>query len=67
MAEQVTELAAFDLPYRRKAQIRRVEFDSGMTMVRLILREGTRITQVDLDGAAAIALGEALAEHGRKV
>lgn len=60
MGEVLTDLAEFDLPYRRKAQLRRVTFDSGMVLTRLVLREGTRITQVDLDSEAAITLGEAL-------
>lgn len=60
MTETITDLAEFDLPYRRKAMLRRVEFDGGMSMTRLVLREGHRITQVDLDAETAIMLGEAL-------
>ncbi|SDJ25201.1 DUF6967 family protein [Aliiruegeria lutimaris] len=60
MADNVTDLTEFELPYRRKAILRKVEFESGMFMVRLILKEGNRITQVDLDSTAAITLGEAL-------
>ena len=67
MAEQLTDLAILDLPYRRRATLRRVEFDSGMTMVRLVLKEGTRITQVDLDTEAATALGEALLTSARDI
>jgi hypothetical protein len=67
LAEEQIELAAFELPYRRKAAIRRVTFDSGMTMARLVLREGTRITQVDLDAEAALKLGEALVAAAREL
>ncbi len=67
MSEEQIELAAFELPYRRKAAIRRVTFDSGMTMARLVLREGTRITQVDLDAEAALKLGEALVAAAREL
>lgn len=67
MAEEHIELAVFELPYRRKAAIRRVTFDSGMTMARLVLREGTRITQVDLDAEAALKLGEALVAAAREL
>ncbi len=49
MTEPVREIAKFELPYMRKAELREVEFDSGMKMLRLVLREGKRITQVDLD------------------
>ena len=60
MSEVLSDIAEFELPYRRKAMLRRVDFDSGMSMVRLVIREGTRITQVDLDPEAATELGAAL-------
>ncbi|SDD11768.1 DUF6967 family protein [Ruegeria marina] len=62
MTDKVTEIAQLDLPYSRKASIRLVEFDSGMKLVRLVLREGTRITQVDLDAESALRLSRTLAE-----
>lgn len=65
MTEKLTELAALELPYRRKVQLRRVDFDSGMSLLRMVLREGTRITQVDLDAESATALGEALMNSAR--
>lgn len=65
--EVITELAKFELPFRRKASVRKVEFESGMKMVRLVLREGTRITQVDLDAEAADQLGAALLDAVQKV
>lgn len=67
MTEAITDLAEFDLPYRRKAKLRRVEFDGGMNMLRLVLREGTRITQVDLDAETATALGDALHDAAGKL
>lgn len=60
MAERFTDIAQFELPYRRKATLRRVDFDGGLSMVRLVLKEGTRITQVDLDAVTATRLGDAL-------
>lgn len=60
--ETFREIASLQLPYTRKAQVREVTYDSGMKMTRLILREGKRITQVDLDGASARALAAALLE-----
>ena len=60
--ETFRDIAAFDLPYTRKAQVREVTFPSGMKMTRLILREGKRITQIDLDGEAARNLAAALIE-----
>lgn len=67
MTERLTDLAEIDLPYRRKAILKRVDFDSGMAMVRLVIREGTRITQVDLDADTAAGLADAMASAARKL
>ena len=61
--EQITDLCQLDLPFRRIAMLREVKYESGMRMLRLVLREGRRITQIDLDTEAAVALGEALIEN----
>ena len=60
MAEVINEIARFELPYRRRAIVKEVIFDSGMRMTRLIIKEGTRITQVDLDAEAAENIGQTL-------
>ena len=56
----LTDLAEIELPFGRRAVLREVRFDSGLRMVRLVLREGRRITQIDMDEAAARALAGAL-------
>lgn len=58
--EKQTDLGEFELPFGRRARLKSVEFESGLRMVRLILREGRRITQVDLDEPSARQLGNAL-------
>jgi hypothetical protein len=40
--------------------VKQAEFDSGMRMTRLVIKEGTRITQVDLDDETATKLAESL-------
>jgi len=67
MTESFTEIAELDLPYRRHARLREVEFDGGMKMVRLVLREGHRITQVDLDAESARALGTLLTDAAARI
>lgn len=52
------DLLDLTLPYRRRVQLREHEFDSGMKMLRMILREGTRITQIDVDADAANAIAD---------
>lgn len=61
MAEEtLRDIAELELPFRRRARIREVTFDSGLRMVRLILIEGKRITQVDMDADSARHLAEIL-------
>ncbi len=61
MAEEtLKEIAELELPFRRRARIREVTFESGLRMVRLVLMEGKRITQVDLDPDTARQLAAIL-------
>ena len=46
--------------------MKEVIFDSGMRMTRLVIKEGTRITQVDLDEETALELGTQLVQSARK-
>lgn len=47
-------------PYRREVRLEQVAFESGMELLRVIVREGHRITQLDLDRDTARAWGEAM-------
>lgn len=58
--ETQTTLAELDLPFGRRAIVREVRYDSGLKLVRLVLREGKRITQVDLDAGSARDLAQVL-------
>ena len=65
MSDDFREIANYELPYSRKAELREVSFDGGMKMLRLILREGRRITQVDLDADTAMALSDAMGDWAK--
>jgi len=65
MSDDFREIANYQLPYSRKAELREVTFDGGMKMLRLILREGRRITQVDLDADSAMALSDAMGDWAK--
>lgn len=53
-------LATFAAPYRREVRLEEATFDGGMEMLRVIVREGHRITQLDLDRDTARAWGAAM-------
>ena len=65
MSDALREIANYELPYSRKAELREVTFEGGMKMLRLILREGRRITQVDLDADSAMALSDAMGDWAK--
>ncbi len=58
--EKLTPIAAWELPYSKKANLKDVEFDAGMHLLRITIREGTRITLANMDAAVAREMGEAM-------
>jgi hypothetical protein len=55
------ELDAFDLPWGKRLALQEVEYEGGLALLRLLIREGTRLTLVDLDHTTAARLSAALA------
>ena len=55
--EVVSDIAELELPFGRRAALKNVEYESGLNMLHLILREGSRITIVDFDAKSAGKLG----------
>lgn len=51
--EIVTPLDEFEAPYGRKVKLEAVEYESGLRMLRLRIREGNRFTVMDLDETTA--------------
>jgi hypothetical protein len=66
--EVITDIGEHILPFGRRATLKDVEFESGLHMLRVTLREGRRFTIIDLDSASAATLGEVMCkwagEHG---
>jgi hypothetical protein len=52
-AEIKTRVATIDAPYRREIWLDDLQFDSGMRLLRVTIKEGRRFTQLDLDAATA--------------
>jgi hypothetical protein len=53
-------LARLSAPYGRQLAIDEMQFEGGMRLLRITIREGSRITQVELDHATAEGLLAAL-------
>ncbi len=58
--ETITPLETIAAPYGREVTLKEVAFGSGMTLLRVTIREGKRITSVDVDAETAAAWGDAM-------
>ena len=64
--ETVTKLDAFDAPWGKQVELQNVEFEGGLSMLRMRMREGRRFTIIDLDKATAEKWGQSLKRVGGK-
>ena len=55
-----TRLETISAPYGREIRLDEVEFESGMRLLRVTIREGSRFTILDLDPATATQWGGAM-------
>lgn len=53
MTSLKTRLDTIAAPYGREIWLTEVDFESGMRLLRVTIREGTRYTILDLDAATA--------------
>ena len=58
--EIITPLDEFDAPYGRKIKLEAIEYESGMRMLRLRIRDGNRFTILYLDENTAGHWGAAM-------
>ncbi len=61
-ADQVTGLDAFDIPYSKQVVLQEVAYESGMTLLRVRIKEGSRFTIIELDPDSAARWGETLTQ-----
>ena len=54
------DLDSFDAPWGKKVVLQKVEYEGGMVMLRVRIKEGSRFTLLDLDGESAGRLGQGL-------
>jgi hypothetical protein len=64
--ETKERLATIAAPYNREIRLDDVRFSSGMRLMRIVIREGHRITQFDIDPATACSWGKVLQRWGEE-
>lgn len=61
MTDETKErLATIKAPFGREVRLDSLQFESGLKMLRVVIREGMRITQLDIDAPTAEAWAEAM-------
>jgi hypothetical protein len=65
-AENKTRIATVVAPYRREVWLDDVQFESGMRLLRVTIKEGRRFTQLDLDEETADQWGQAMLDWVRR-
>jgi hypothetical protein len=60
--ETVSELDRFDAPWNRQVMLQDVRHESGLRMLRIRIREGTRFTVMDIDEDTAARWGRAMSD-----
>jgi hypothetical protein len=56
------ELAEIVAPYGRRIRLDEIAYESGMTLLRLTIREGGRFTILEIDPATAESWGGAMTQ-----
>jgi len=64
--EDMTLIEKYELPYTRKASLHDHEYESGMHLLRLTIREGHRLTAVDIGPEQAKAMGQQMLAWAQK-
>ena len=62
----IRELEVVQAPWAKTVELAEAEFDGGFKMIRLRIREGKRITDLELDFETAGALAEKLAAWSKE-
>jgi hypothetical protein len=60
--ETKERLETLSAPYGREIRLDDVRFESGMRLLRMTIREGMRITVLDIDAPTALVLAKTMTE-----
>lgn len=62
--EEKQRIETLIAPFGREVRLDEVRFESGMRLLRVTIREGRRITMLDLDAETALAWAKAMTLWG---
>ncbi len=65
-AEEKERLETLIAPFGREVRLDEVRFESGLKLLRVTIREGKRITQLDVDAQTALAWAKVMKLWGER-
>ena len=67
ITETVTKLDLFIAPYGKEVSLENVDYENGMKVLRIHIREGNRFTVMDIDATTASTWAEVMSDWANKV
>jgi hypothetical protein len=67
ITETVTKLDQFIAPYGKEVSLENVDYENGMKVLRIHIREGNRFTVMDIDATTASTWAEVMSDWANKV
>jgi hypothetical protein len=64
---QKREIALIEAPYGRRVRLDEVEYEGGMQLLRLTIREGARFTILEIDTATAAEWGRHMTQWSQEM
>ncbi len=64
--ERVSNLSDYELPFGRTINLKKVEYETGLKMLRLTIKEGRRFTVIEIDQQSAESLGNDFLNWSKK-
>ncbi len=55
--EKIEEFSQYELPFGRNINVKKVNYETGLKMLRLTIKEGRRFTIIEIDKESAKKLG----------
>jgi len=65
-SETVTKIDAFQAPFAREIRLHDVKYETGLSLLRVTIKEGRRITIIEIDAATAAKWSRSMADWAER-
>lgn len=65
-SETVTKIDVFQAPFAREIRLHDVKYETGLSLLRVTIKEGRRITIIEIDAATAAKWSRSMADWAER-